>query len=118
MVTNYLKRQLSGSINGRPVGISAIASPGTAIHTAVTGNVHMDEVYLYLTNITTTAVSATIEQGGVSGFNNLVISIPPLSGSVLILPGIPINGGLTVGAFASVSGALNATGFVNRYEIL
>ena len=118
MVTNYLKRQFSASVNGRPVGVSATASPGTTIHTAVTGNVHMDEVYLYLTNNSVSAVSATIEQGGFSGFNNLTLSIPPLSGSVLALPGIPMNGGLDISIFASASGSINATGFINRYEVL
>ena len=46
-MATYTKRLLSGSTNGRPIKVAATATPGTTIHTAVTGTTDFDEVWIY-----------------------------------------------------------------------
>ena len=118
MTYNFLKKQFSTSTNGRPIGISATASPGTLIHTAVTGSIHLDEVYVYAVNNATGSGTITVEQGGSAEYDRVSVLLPPSSGSILVIPGAPLNGGLEVRAYFTTSGSCNVTGWVNRIEDL
>jgi hypothetical protein len=93
-----------------------VASPGTIIHTAVSGTSDMDEIYLYACNIDTEAILLTIEKGDTSASDQLVMNIPAQSGVFLNLPGTPLNNSLVVRGFAVAGKAdkINVDGFVNR----
>ena len=109
------KEFLSGSTNGKQIKIVATATPGTLLHTAVTGTVNKDEIYLYVTNNHTAAVNLTIEWGGVASPDDLIQqSIPPKSGKYLIVPGECLNNALVTRAFASVANVLCIGGWANR----
>lgn len=113
MATTFQAVPLSGSTNGRPIPIAATATPGTLLHTAHASA--LDEVYLYAANITAAAVTLTIQFGGVTTGDNLVVtSISANSGPVQLAFGQRLTGGVEVRAFAATANAINMTGVVNR----
>ena len=107
------KELLSGSTNGRLVKVAATATPGTTIHTAHA--TAKDEVWLYCTNSSTTAVKLTIEWGGTTSPDDTIeVTIDGEAGAFLIIPGWVISGSVVVKAFAATANVLTIGGFVNR----
>ncbi len=112
-MATFSKEFLSGSTNGRPVKIAAIATPGTTIHTAHATS--KDEVHIYAVNTSATAVKVTIEFGGVTAPDDLIeATIPPEAGPQLLIPGFPVSGSVLVKAFAATADVVTLAGFVNR----
>jgi hypothetical protein len=112
----YSKQLLSGSTNGRGILVAATATAGTLIHTAVSGTSSLDEIWLYAHNTSATAVKLTIEWGGVTSPNDLIEVTIPVDGTglVLVAPGLLLQNGLVVRAFAGTANVLNIFGYVNR----
>ena len=107
---------LSGSTSGRQIKTVATATPGTLLHTCVAGSTSFDEVWLYAENTSAASVNLTIELGGVTSPDDLIIvSIPPTIGPVNVLAGIRLNGGVVIRAFAASANVINIHGNVNRY---
>lgn len=104
-------QKFSASTSGRPINITATATAGTAIHTAVSGAVSFSRMFVYFTNTSTSAVVVTVEFGGTGTTNNIVYSVPAQN-TALVVPGLMINGGLSVAAFAGTTAVLNAIGWV------
>lgn len=105
---------LSGSTNGRPIPVAATASPGTLIHTATSVSGALDQIDLDVTNVTGSAVSITVEWGGVSDPGDHLVknySIPAYT-KMALASGLRLSGGVIVRAFAGTAGALNITGSV------
>ena len=114
-MATFTKTLLSGSTNGRNVKVVATATAGTLIHTAIAGTTSLDEVYLYACNTSGSAVTLTIEWGGVTSPDDLtVISLPATSGRILIADGKLLQNGLVIRAFASSANVIVIDGFVNR----
>ena len=115
-MATYTKLLLSGSTSGRGIKVAAVATPGTAIHTAVAGATSWDEIWLWAVNHDAVARDLHIEFGGVTDPDDLMetLDIPPGAGMVLVCPGIPLNGGLSVAAFADAANIIVVWGFVNR----
>lgn len=117
--SDYKKRKLSASTNGRGVKVVATATPGTLIHTAtasVAGS-EWDEVWLRAVNTSTTAVKLTIEWGGTTSPDDLVeVTIPGEQGLHEVIPGHVLQNGAIVRAFADTANVVVLHGFVNRYE--
>jgi len=110
------KRKLTGSTDGMPIKVVATATPGTTIHTAVSGTTAgtFDEIWLYAYNGHTTTVTLTIEYGGATvPDQNIIITLAAKSGLTLIVPGLILQNGLVVKAFASVANVVTLSGFVN-----
>lgn len=107
---------LSGSTSGRPIAVAATATPGTLLHTAVSGATSFDEVWLWVNNRTATAATITLEWGGTgnSDQNLQAYSIDGNSQMIPIATGLVLNGGLVIRAFSGTASALNVTGYVNR----
>ena len=105
----------TGSTDGNMVAIIAVATPGTNLHTAVTGTNHIDEVYVYACNIHTADVTVTMEIDGVAAANQMTYSVPSSDGYHLILPGIRMQNGGTIAAFAGTTAVVNCIVVVNRY---
>ncbi len=111
----YSKQLLSGSSNGQPILIAATASPGTLIHTATSSTVDFDETWLWCQNTSGGAVNLTIQYGGTTAPNNsFTLSMAAASGLYLLVPGLILNNGLVVRAFAGTTNVLTIAGFVNR----
>lgn len=116
-MSTFSRVLLSGSTNGQPIKVVATVTAGTLIHTAVTGTTSFDELYLWCTNTSAGAVVLTIEFGGVTDPDNLIVkaySIPANSAPVPIVVGQTLNNAKVVGAFAGSANVLLISGFVNR----
>lgn len=104
---------LSGSTDGRRILIAATATPGTLIHTAHATSI--DRLWLYIHNSSTSLVKITIELGGTSSPNDLIeFTVPIEAGNALLIPGLPVTGGVAVRAFAGTTNVLTVGGFVLR----
>ena len=111
-----VKRKLSGSTDGKAIKIAATSTAGTAIHTAVAGTTAgtFDEIWLWAFNSHTGNIKLTIEFGGASApDDNIVVTVPALAGLVPIVPGLILQNGATVKAFASSANVITIIGFVN-----
>ncbi len=116
-MASYSRVLLSGSTSGKGVSVAAVATTGTTIHTAIAGATAFDEIYLWVTNIDTAAHTLTIEYGAAgSATAHLTdaLSIPANSPPIPICPGLVLNGGLLVTAFADSANKLILFGYCNR----
>jgi len=116
-MATYAPVLLSGSTDGDPIKIAATATAGTLIHTAVSGTTSWDEVYLWFTNTDSSARTVTVEWGGVTDPDHLImkaVSIPANSGPLLYIQGIRLNNGGVIRAFASTANVILVVGNVNR----
>ena len=114
MAHTYTKNLLSGSTNGKGILISATATLGNTIHTAVSGTSSMDEIWLYATNTSASAVLVTIEWGEAStNSTSTYITIPGKAGRFLICDGRLLQNGLVVTVYAGTTNVIVIDGFVN-----
>lgn len=119
-MANVAKRHLSGSSHGRGILVTATATAGTTIHTAVTGTTDgtYDEVWLYAVNSSTAPVKLTIEFGGTTAPNDLIeYTVPAEDGLHLIVPGLPLRNASVVRAFAGTGSVIVVHGFVNKITV-
>lgn len=118
-MATFTKTILSGSTDGTGITVAATATAGTLIHTGSSTPTTLDEVWLYAANIHSSAVTLTVEYGGVSVTKDLIqqsIAATP-SGLVLICAGLLIKGNATplvVRAFAATANVITIHGYVNR----
>jgi len=115
-MATFKKRKLSGSTDGKPIKVVATATLGTTIHTAVAGTTAgtYDEIYLYAYNGHTVSVTLTLEFGGATvPDQNIILILASKSGLQLVVPGLILQNGMVVTAFASVANVITLSGFVN-----
>jgi hypothetical protein len=107
------KMILSGSTNGKGI---IVAGTGTAsadvIHTAHATS--LDEVWLYASNNSATAIKLTIEWGDADVDDNIELAIPGESGLVLVIPGLILTGSEDIQAFAETTNVITIHGYCNR----
>jgi len=115
-MATFSKQLLSGSTNGKGILVAATATAGTLIHTAVSGTSSLDEVWLYAHNTSSAAIKLTLEWGEATAPNgNIEINIGAEgTGMILIAPGILLQNGLEIRAFAGTTNVINIFGYVNR----
>lgn len=119
MAQTYQKILLSGSDGGRPVKVVATGTPGTTIHTALTGSDGYDEIWLWATNTDSTARALTLEFGGTTAPDDLfydAVTLPADSAGILVVPGLVLNNAKLLKAFAAAANVVLLTGFVNRIK--
>jgi len=115
-MATVVKRKLSSSTDGKAIKIAATVTPGDTIHTAVAGTTAgtYDEIWLWAFNAHTANIKLTIEFGGADAPDqNIIITIPALAGLVPVVPGLILQNGATVKAFASSANVITIIGFVN-----
>lgn len=111
-----VKRKLSGSTDGKPIKITQTATAGDTIHTSVAGTTAgtYDEIWLWAYNGHTADVVLTIEFGGATvPDQNIVVTVPFKSGLVPVVPGLILQNGMVVKAFAASANVVTLMGFVN-----
>ena len=114
-MATYSKELLSHSTNGRNIEVAATSSAGTSIHTCAAGTTYKDEIWLYACNTSSSDVKLTLEFGGTtSADDHIEITITTEAGWVLVCPGLLLQNGLIVKAFAASASAININGFVNN----
>lgn len=113
---------LSGTSSSHGTGIKLTTNSTTSavtVHTAISSTTSRDEVWIWLQNQNASGVArtVTIEFGGKTTDNQIVVSVPPRSGPVLAIPGFPLRNGLAITAFADVANEVYAFGYVNRVTV-
>ena len=119
MATNIDKVILSGSTGGMPIKVVATATTGTTIHATGTSSSIVDEVWLYATNTSASAVNLTIEFGSTTAPDqNIIVAIPSKSGLSILVAGLVLVGtgsaARTITAFAGTANVINISGYINR----
>lgn len=115
--TIFNKSDLSGSTDGRMIKVVQTATAGTTIHTAVAGTTAntFDEIWLWAVNSDTTARKLTIEFGGTTSPDDLIeLTIPAESGLFTVVPGLVLQNGSVVRAFAATANVIMIAGYVNE----
>ena len=106
----------SGSTNGRLIKVGQVETPGTLIHTAVTGTTSIDQILVYACNTGTATQKLTIEWGGTTAPDDLIeVGIAGESGLVLVVPQLRLNNGAVVRAFAAAANVVNIACTVDRW---
>ena len=118
-MATFSKELLSGSTGGRPIKVAATATPGTLVHATGISATVLDEVWLYAHNSSAAAVDLTIEFGGVTSPDDLLLfSIPAGAGLTLAVPGLALAGdgaaARNVRAFAGTTNVLVVMWYLNR----
>jgi hypothetical protein len=115
------RRLLSGSTDGMPISVTGTSyAARVTIHTATaaTGVAgETDEIYLWVNNTSTSAVTVTLQWGATDTDPFKVakaFSIPASSPPVPLVTGLSLNNAAVVSAFAGTANVLNITGHVNR----
>jgi len=113
---------LSGSTTGLGIKLTDEATSGASdagylIHTAVSGTTDMDEVWLWAHNSSTSPVKLTLEWGGVTAPDNTIeVTVPAEQGLMQVAPGLLLQNGLLIKAFAATGNVITIYGFVNRID--
>ncbi len=117
-MATFTKQKLSGSTDGKGIKITSnTGGSGVIVHTTVSGTTDFDEVWLYAYNSDSSSVNVTIEFGGTTSPDNTISqSVPAQSGLYLVVPGLPLQNGSVVTAYASVVNVATLYGFVNRID--
>jgi len=117
-MSDYIKIPLSGRAGGKPIQVTATSlATAQTIHTAIAGTSAWDEIWLWVTNVQSTAASISISFGYDNTDATLAmktVEIPPCSEPIIILAGVMLQNAKTVKAYASISGYINCLGYVKR----
>lgn len=113
-MASVAKILLSDSTDGAPIAITATGTPGTAIHTAVTGTADFDEVWIWAVNNHSANVEMEIEWSNTTAAENIVQTIGFDSGLTLVVPGLVLQNGDTIAAFDTQGSVIAIYGYVNR----
>jgi hypothetical protein len=113
-MATFSKIALSGSTNGKGIAVVATATAGTLIHTAQSGTSGFDEVWMYATNPTASAVVLTVEYGGATTADQIKVTIPSQSGLTVVVAGLALQNAQVIRAFGATASAINIFGYVNR----
>ena len=109
---------LSGSTNGAAISVNTTSafSPMT-VHTAVSGTTNWDDVWIWAANTDTISRTLSIYFGAHSSIGDMLIGnydIPPGGLPILVCPGLFLQNGRVIEAYASSANKINLTGYVNR----
>lgn len=116
-MATYSIELLSGSTNGKAIKVAATSTPGTTIHTAVSGTTDLDLVTLYAYNHHTANVALTLEWGGTSSPDDIVqVTVPYKAGPILLCEKRPLQNGLAIAAFAGTTNVVTIFGIVHRAD--
>lgn len=117
-MATYARALLTGSTDGKPIIVAATSiGSGTTIHTAVSGSVSWDEIYIWASNVTASDATLTLSWGSVTDPDGLIcksVTIPANSPPIPIVTGQVLNNSEVVKAASGTGSAINLTGYVNR----
>lgn len=108
---------LSESDGGRPIQITATASPGQLLHTGPTDPNSYDKIQLYAANVHDADHTLNIQHGGTDPGDLLPVVLPPNVGLVLDIPLLRLDGRavpLEMRAYADAAERINVAGWVLR----
>jgi len=112
---SFDKQKLSGSTDGLGIKVVETSTPGTTVHTAVTGTSDYDEAYVYAFNSHTADVLLTVEFGGATDPDNIIeYTVPFQQGMFLVVPGFVLQNEKVIAAFAGTTNVVTLYGYIHR----
>jgi hypothetical protein len=115
MATNFNKKKLSGSTNGRGIKLVTTTGTGDVIHTATNTANTLDHVTLFATNVDTVARDLVLYLGGTTSPDDLrTITIAAGTVMEVVLPGIPYDGGVVIRGRPSAANVIIIDGEVTQ----
>ena len=108
------KIKLSGSTDGKGIKITATSSPGTHIHTAVSGTSNFDEIWLYCYNSAAAATVLYLQCGSTDADNLVQQTITSKNGFEPVIPGLILDNSASLKAYSATASELFIYGFVNQ----
>jgi hypothetical protein len=115
-MATFSKVKLSDSTSGKNISVTG-ANTGASvdIHDAVSGSSDFDEMWIYACNTSAADVVLTIEYGGTDNQDDYIeTTLTADGGTTLVVPGLLLNGGLTIKAWAGTANVVNINGYANR----
>ena len=115
-MAEYTKQKLTGSTYGKGIVVNSTSSASpTSVHTGVLGTTDFDELWLWAYNDHTDPqpVNLTIEFGNTSQ-TRITMAAKPKDGLFLVCPGLPIQFGMPINAYADIASKVTLYGYVNR----
>ena len=106
-IVSYDLQPGSGSVDGKMVAVAETTSPGTILHTATSDPTEVDVITILVANIDNKDKELTIEWGGLTDADKIIIGIPHEEGLVLIINGRPLKNGQVVRAFSNEANKIN-----------
>ena len=106
----FSKLRLSGSKYGKGI---LVGTDETFIHLSAWGSIEIDEVWLYVSNISTSDTCVLTVIWGDDSNSEIVKTIQPQK-LTLISPGLLLGNGNIITAYASIANKLLIHGYVNR----
>ncbi len=115
-MATFSKLPLSASTNGKQIKVASTSGgSGTLIHTAVAGTSNWDEVWIYANNTSGSDVLLTLEWGGTADPDDRSsVTVEGVSGKLLVIPGLLLQNGLDIDAYAATTNVIQISGYVNR----
>lgn len=112
----YTIEKLSGSTDGLPIKVTGTSTAATvSVHAAAADADDIDAVTLTAVNNDVIPVVLTLEWGTATAADgNVVVSIPPQSGFILICDREHLMNSKEIKAFASVANKILIKGRINR----
>ena len=115
-MATFSKIKLSDSTSGKNISVTGTTSGASVdIHDAVAGATDFDEMWIYACNTSASDVILTLEYGGTTDQDDYIETTLTADGGMpLVVPGLLLNGGLTIKAFAASANVININGYANR----
>lgn len=111
----FTKVALSGALNGLPIKVAATSSPGTLVHTAISGTNAFDEVWIWVVNNDSADREVCLQWGGTTSPDHEIwYNVLAKDGPKCITPGFILQNGLIIRAYCSTGNVLQVHGFINR----
>ena len=115
MPLSFTKRVLSGSTNGRPISVTAVAATGSTLHTTASQS---DEIWLWGMNTASYTARLVIEFGGTATTDTINFDLPAVgAGPTLLIPGWVLTATLVARGYATVASVISIDGYVNRISV-
>ena len=114
----YTKIKLSGGTDNIPIAITDTATIGQTVHTCSSTAGVLEEIYLWANNVHASADGNITIEMGTAGGKYTYFDVPPNTGLIPVVPGIPLDGNATpllVTVFADATGKFIVSGYVIRY---
>jgi len=112
------RNHLSGCANGIPVGLAIDSGTFTTIHSITTTVADFEEVWIWLSNISTATEIVTLTFGGTADANKVIVQVPPES-TVLAVPGWTFQGVAgpnTITGASVTANKVNVHGYINLID--
>lgn len=117
-MATIIRDHLSGCANGIPVALAVDSGTFTTIHSITTTTADFEEVWIWLSNISTATEVVTLTFGGTSD-NNKVKVVVPAEATVLAVPGWTFQGASgpnTITGASTTADKVNVHGYINLID--